>query len=183
MSFLDKLKKKFSANETFDVEETTAAGDIITIVTEDENPKVGDQVNDSEGKPLPDGDVVLKDGSTLVIAGGKIAEIKDAEADPPPPDEEPTMAEMMQSFNAMRKSFDKFQTTYKKDLKESQEGMELIADQVQKFDGRLTTLAKSVTSKKTTYEAEPPAGGKKKNNASGYDPDKVREARENRKKK
>lgn len=182
MSFLDKLKKKFSANETFDVEETTATGEIITIVTEDETPKVGDPVNDSEGKPLPDGDVVLKDGSTLVVAAGKISEMKDAEEEEEDTSEEPTNAEVMQSVNKLSKAFEKFQSTYKKDLKENQDGMELIADQVEKFDNRLTTLAKSVTSKKTTYEAEPPAG-KKKQNASGYDPDKVREARENRKKK
>jgi hypothetical protein len=179
MSFLDKLKKKFSANETFDVEETTATGEIITIVTEDETPKVGDAVNDSEGKPLPDGDVVLKDGSTLVVAAGKIAEIKEAEEDP---SGEPTNAEVMQSVNKLSSAFAKFQTSYKKDMKDNEQALELIADQVQKFDSRVTTLAKSVTSKKTTYEAEPPSG-KKKQNASGYDPDKVREARENRKKK
>lgn len=182
MSFLDKLKKKFSANDTFDVEETTATGEIITIVTEDETPKVGDVVNDSEGKPLADGDVVLKDGSTLVIADGKIAEIKEAEGDPAPSDDEPTLAEVMQGVNTLSAAFGKFQKTYAKDLKENQDGMELLADQVSKFDARVTTLAKSVTSKNKEYSAEPPAP-KKKFNQSGYDPDKVREEREKRKKK
>ena len=181
MSFLDKLKKKFSANDTFDVNETTAAGDIITIVTEDETPKVGDAVKDSEGKPLADGDTVLKDGSTLVIEGGKITEIKEAEEEEDPePSEEPTLAEVMQSVNSLATTFGKFQKTYQKDLKENQDGLELIADQVSKFDARVTTLAKSVTSKKTEYSAETPPA-KKKFNQSGYDPDKVREAREARK--
>lgn len=179
MSFLDKLKKKFSTNETFDVNETTATGDIITIVTEDETPKVGDTVNDAEGKPLADGDTVLKDGSTLVIVDGKISEIKEAVSDPSD-DEEPTLAEVMQGVNTLSTAFGKFQTAYKKDLKENQGAIELIADQVSKFDARVTTLARSVTSKKTTYSAEPPAP--KKINESGYDPDKAREAREKRKK-
>ena len=179
MSFLDKLKKKFSTNETFDVNETTATGDIITIVTEDETPKVGDPVNDAEGKPLTDGDTVLKDGSTLVIVDGKISEIKEAASDPSD-DEEPTLAEVMQGVNTLSTAFGKFQTAYKRDLKENQGAIELIADQVSKFDARVTTLARSVTSKKTTYSAEPAAP--KKINESGYDPDKAREAREKRKK-
>lgn len=179
MSFLDKLKKKFSTDATFDVNETTAAGDIITIVTEDETPKVGDAVNDSEGAPLADGDTVLKDGSTLVIADGKISEIKEAEEEEGDGDE-PTIGEVMHSVSALATSFSKFQSSYKKDLKENQQGLELIADQVTKFDSRVTALARSITSRKTTYGAEIPPS-KKKHSASGYDPDKVREAREARK--
>lgn len=178
MSFLEKLKKKFSAKETFDVEDTTAAGDIVTVRTEDESPKVGDPVVDAEGKPVADGDLTMKDGSVWVIEGGAIAEIKETEEEEQEPTEEPTNTEVMQSVNKLSKAFEKFQTSYKKDLQENQKGIEIVADELSKFEKKFETLAKSVKSKSKTYESEQPP---KSSTKSGYDPDKVREAREARK--
>lgn len=179
MSFLDKLKKKFNTeeNETFDVEETLADGTIVTVKTENETPQAGDAVVDEDGKPLEDGEKTVKDGKIWVIADGKISEIKDAEDDGEG-DEEPTPAEMMSAINGLTQSFNAFKTQYKKDLKESQDGIELVATT---FEAQLKEVKKNIKSKAPDYKSEQ----KKKENefsASGYDPDKVREAREAQKK-
>lgn len=70
----------------FDVDLTLANGDIITVVTEAEEPAVGDKVKqktdggeDAE-KPLADGNYLLKDERTLVVEGGVIKEIKQKES-------------------------------------------------------------------------------------------------------
>jgi hypothetical protein len=70
----------------FDVDLTLANGDIITVVTEADEPAVGDKVKqktdggeDAE-KPLADGDYLLKDERTLVVEGGVIKEIKEKES-------------------------------------------------------------------------------------------------------
>ncbi|CAL2085124.1 hypothetical protein [Tenacibaculum sp. 190524A02b] len=151
MSFLDKLKKKFSNEETFDIEETTATGDVVKVITEGEKAKVGDSVVDEEGKPIADGDLVIKDGSTWVIANGTIEEIKEAESEEGA--EEPTIAQVMQGVNNLSNSFNQFKSQYKKDLKENEGAIELVADQVEKFNTRLTTLARSVKSK--NYDVPP----------------------------
>ena len=60
----------------------------------DEDLKVGDQVfiEDAEGNrtPAEDGDYVTDDNKTIVVADGKVAEIKDPEVDVEPSEEEPT---------------------------------------------------------------------------------------------
>lgn len=70
----------------FDIDLTLANGDIITVETEAEEPTVGDKVKQkTDGgeeveKPLADGEYLLKDGRTLIVAGGVIKEIKEKEA-------------------------------------------------------------------------------------------------------
>ena len=60
----------------------------------DEDLKVGDQVyiEDAEGNrtPAEDGDYVTDDNKTIVVTDGKVAEIRDPEADVEPTEEEPT---------------------------------------------------------------------------------------------
>lgn len=60
----------------------------------DEDLKVGDLVfiEDAEGNrtPAEDGDYVTDDNKTIVVADGKVAEIKDPEVDVEPTEEEPT---------------------------------------------------------------------------------------------
>lgn len=167
MSFLNKLKKKFSNEDTFDIEETTATGDIVKVITDGEKPKKGDKVVDSDDKPVEDGDLLIKDGSTWVIVDGAIDEIKEAEEERE--DDEPTITEVMQGVNALTKSFNQFKSKYEKDLKENQESIELVAGEVEKFNTKFKNLAKTVKSSK--YEAPPaePTGGKKKGQKSLYD--------------
>lgn len=179
MSFLDKLKKKFGAKESFDIEETLADGSIITITTEDEKPKEGDSVSKEDGGPVEDGDHITKDGSTISTEGGVITAIVPAEEEEEggDDDEEPTPAEMMSAMNDLTESFNAFRTQYGKDLKESQDAIELVHEDL---DKRFKTLAASVTGKQAPdYKAGKPKP-KKKFSESGYDPDKVREAREAR---
>lgn len=170
MSFLNKLKRKFSGSK-FDIDETTAEGDVITILTDNEAPAVGDAVVDEDGVALEDGDVLLKDGTIFVIVNGVIDKIKEGEDEEEADEEDPdevNLVEVMQSVNKLSKMFSRFEKNYKRDLKENQEAISLVAD-------KFSTLARSVKSVRKDYEAE--RGSKKKFNQNGYDPDKAREIR------
>ena len=86
MSFLDKLKKKFSTKEDdkkFDVDLTLATGDMIKVVTENETPQEGDgPVQDADGSVLSDEELLLQDGRTIVTdESGMITEIREPEED------------------------------------------------------------------------------------------------------
>lgn len=181
MKFLEKLKKTFSNNETFDIEETTADGEIVKVTTEDENPKVGDSVTKEDGSSIDDGDLTVKDGTIWVIEGGKISEIKPKEEDTSDDDDvEPTNTEVMQSVNALAETFKTFQTKYAEDNKENQDAIELVATT---FEKKFNNLAKTVKSSSPDYQKNADDGKKKKFSNSNYDADKVREEREKRKNK
>lgn len=183
MSFLDKLKKKFSEKkegETFDIDLTLADGSIVTVVTEAEQPQVGDQVTDDTGAAVGDAEHVLPDGSSIVTVGGAITEIK--EAAPADPAVEPAMQEVMNSVNSLTKSFNTFKTKFESAQKDNEQAFEILGDQVSKFDKRVTDMGKTIKSK---YEAPPAEEGKPKGKTQGYDADAVAEARKkiNEKKK
>jgi hypothetical protein len=181
MKFFDKLKGILGKEKSFDLDITLANGDIVTVVTEGEEPKVGDPVNDASGAPVADGEHLTADGSTIITAEGKITEIKPKEDEPTPPADEPTMSEVMQSVTALAKSFQAFKTQFEADTKETREGVELIAGQFSTLDKRVTDMGKTITSKK--FDAPPGEQSGKKKTEGGYDPDAVREAREKMKSK
>lgn len=178
MDFLKNLKKKIGLQETFDIEETTATGEVVTVKTDDETPKVGDPVTDADGKAVADGDLTIKDGTVWVIEGGKISEIKEAEGnDGDGDEEEPTLSEVMQGVNDLAETLNSFKTQFEDGLKENQDAIELVHDT---FETKFNNLAKTVKSQKPKdYKGDPNKGGNKF--ASGYDPEKVKEAREARK--
>lgn len=182
MSFLDKLKKKFSTKEdTFDLDITLADGSIVTVVTDAEMPQVGDNVVDDAGAPVVDAEYLLPDGSAIVTVGGAITEIKDAPA--PANETEPTLQEVMNSVNAIGKSFSAFKSKFESAQKDNEEAFELLGEQFGKVDKRVTEMGKTVKSKYDVPPVETPE--KKKPAVAGYDADKVAEARKklNEKKK
>ena len=68
----------------------------------DEDLKAGDAifVEDQDGNrtPAPDGDYITSDAKTIVVADGKVAEIKDPEAQvAPDPDPDPELTKMVQT--------------------------------------------------------------------------------------
>lgn len=165
MSFLKKIKGLLG--QTKDIDLTLANGDIVTVITDAEQPTVGDKVVDADGKPVTDGDHLLPDGKTIVTSNGEISEINEPEGDDGNGDEEekeaPTNQEIMQGINTLAKSVKKLQESSQKSTKENQEAIELMAGQIGEIQKKHTTLAKSVKSQ--GYDA-PPAeetGGKKKN--------------------
>lgn len=174
MSFLDKLKKKFSTkDDTFDIDVTLADGSIVTVVTEAEQPQVGDKVVDDAGSPVADAEHLLPDGSAIVTVAGEISEIKEAIATEDN-ETEPTITEVMNSVNALAKSFNSFKKQFDVSQKENEEAFGLIGDQVSQFDKRVSDMGKTITSK---YQAPPAEAGKQKGEVKGYDADKVAEAR------
>ncbi len=137
MSLLKKMKDKFAAkkeDETFDVELTLATGDIVTVVTENEQPQVGDSVTDAEGSAVEDGDHLLSDGRTVVTESGSITEIRDAE------EEEEEGSEEDQNFEALNKKMDAFS----KDIADT---FSLILAKFEAQEKTITNLQKTVKSK------------------------------------
>jgi hypothetical protein len=177
MSILEKMKAKFSKNkvdETFDVDLTLATGDIITVVTEDEQPKVGDAVNDAEGSAVQDGDHLLADGSTIVTVGGLITEIKEAEEEEVPADDEADDA----NFAALNKKFDSF-------AKDVTDTLTLISDKFNAQEKRISNLQKTVKSKSFSVPSKADRKGIKSEGEEDF-ASKIasqREAREDAKKK
>lgn len=179
MNLFDKMKKKFSSKkeeETFDIDLTLADGTIVTVVTEAEEPKVGDEVKDSEGNPVPDAEHMLPDGGSIVTVDGKITEIKEKEAEEG--DDEPTPREVMNSINALSKKFDAFAKNVDKTNKEVEKTFDLLVENHNKLSTKVDSLAKNTKSNYNTPPATPPAG-KKDSTASGYDPEKAAEFRKN----
>ncbi|GLB53052.1 hypothetical protein NBRC110019_20920 [Neptunitalea chrysea] len=172
MNFLEKMRKQFGKPNHFDIDVTTATGEVVTVVTDAEAPAEGDPVIDETGNPVADGELTLKDGSVWVIEEGAITEIKEAEE--APEGEEATIEQVMQSVNSLARSLRSFQKQYRKGLKENQDAIQLVASS---FDHRLNTLSKNVRSVSPDYYADP-YKGKKNKFGSGYDPDRVKEIRE-----
>lgn len=183
MSFLDDLKKKFEGKKegkTFDKDVTLGDGTIITVVTDAEEPKVGDKVVDSTGKPLPnkegepDAKNILPDGSTIVTVDGEITEIIPAPKEGE--EQEPTMAEVMNSVKNLATSFGSFKSKFESAQKDNETAFGILGDQIMAFDKRVTDMGNTITSKK--FDAPPAEDGKPKPKTSGYDADAVAEARE-----
>ena len=85
LSFLDGNSQNVVALDL-----TLEDGTPIVVETEESTIKVGDAVT-INGEPAPDGEHMLSDGSKIVVAGGKIAEIyapeMEASSDEPSTDE------------------------------------------------------------------------------------------------
>lgn len=132
MSFFDKLKRTLSAK--FDVELTLADNSIVTVVTDNEKPQVGDKVNDADGKPVADGEHMLADGSAIVTANGEITDIKEKAAD------EPADPEPSPEFEALKTKFEQFSN-------DTENSIQLIANSISDLNRKFSTLAKSIGSK------------------------------------
>lgn len=175
MSFLDKLKTKFSEKKqgsTFDLDITLADGKIVTVVTDAEQPMVGDKVVDDSGSPVPDNNHLLPDGGTIVTVGGVITELLVAEKSST---DEPTLNEVMNSVKAMTSSFAVFQKSFANTQKENVSAFEMIADEHAKLSTKVETMGKGI--KSANYEI-PPGETQPQKQTSGYDADAVKAARE-----
>ncbi len=142
MNLLKKMKETFGAskveNETFDIELTLATGDMVTVVSESEEPQVGDPVVDADGKAVEDDSHLLGDGRTLVTVGGSITEIMEKEEEEEAEEEESSNEGA--EFAALNKKFDAFS----KDVTAT---LNAIAEGFQKHDKALVNLQKTVKSK------------------------------------
>lgn len=73
--------------EVVNMELSTADGATLTIEREEGDPQVGDAAS-------PDGEHVMPDGSTIVVAGGVITEIRPAEEEEGDEDKDARIAEL-----------------------------------------------------------------------------------------
>ncbi|GIM60549.1 hypothetical protein CAPN008_05990 [Capnocytophaga canis] len=164
MSILKTIRNLVGKKDTFDFDLTLANGDIVTVVTEAEEPQVGDPVKDSEGNPLPDGEHLLPDGKALVTNAGVISEIKEEE-EPAPATEEKTKSD--------------FQALYEQDKEDNAKAMLILAKAFDELKEKFDTLAKGVQSQyQVTEEGKQPAGTKQEKSVFAS----LEELREKRKK-
>ncbi|WP_379964010.1 hypothetical protein [Epilithonimonas sp. UC225_85] len=153
MSLIDKLLGK---SKKKDIEQTLGDGSIVTVITEAQEAKVGDKVNDSDGKPLPDGEALLPDGTKWMIAAGAISEIVPVDENQDPPAEEEAK-EDPEEVTGLKEMFSKFEKSIngrlgkiEKSISESQKEnlgiLEEVAGEVLKVKEAHSLLAKSVKS-------------------------------------
>ena len=72
----------------------------------EEDLKAGDEVfveNEGERQPAPDGEYATEDGKVIVVVDGKVAEIKDPEAEVAPAEEPEEVAELRRQVAALKK--------------------------------------------------------------------------------
>ncbi|WP_321479767.1 ATP-dependent Clp protease proteolytic subunit [uncultured Bacteroides sp.] len=81
--------------EVVDMELSTADGDTLTIEREEGEPQVGDVAS-------PDGEFVMPDGSTIVVADGAITEIRPAEDEETDDEKDARIAQLEQELEAAR---------------------------------------------------------------------------------
>ena len=154
MSLFKKLKEQFGSkeeNKTFDVDLTLATGAIVTVVTEDEQPKVGDPVQDDSGSAVADGEHLLQDGRTIVTEGGNITEIREAEEDEQE-EENGDGGEGENNFDTLSKQIAGMREDFSA-------AMTMVSDQFSEHNKSISALQKTVKSQK--FEA-PSKGERKK---------------------
>lgn len=131
MGILDKVKSKLGLTAQKNLDVTDATGQIITVVTDGNEPQAGDEVQIG-GAAAPDGEYTFPDGSKWKVVGGKIESITSAApadtqpADPTPPADPAAMKavqEMEIKFKSEMESFFKKQdekmTAFQKEVSES----------------------------------------------------------------
>ena len=77
MEFFKQFKNLMGFKASLEL--TTATGDIVDVLTDAQEPAIGDEINDKEGNLMPDGKHLMADGSSIVTADSKITEILSAD--------------------------------------------------------------------------------------------------------
>ncbi len=149
MSILKQVKKSLGISKDIDL--TLANGDIVSVITENETPQAGDAVVDADGNALADGEHLLPDGGKMVVAEGKISEMKEPETEGDDPDDE-------------NKAIAEIKSTMQGIVKENKE----LKDAVVLLTETVTTLQKSV---KSSFKVDKGEGGQsvyKQENADDF---------------
>lgn len=134
MNFLEKIKKNLQGKK--DVNLTLAEGEIVTVVTENEAPAVGDAINDESGAALADGEYVDSEGNIIVVADGKITEWKAPEEEEE--EEEPTTEGALSAENVQE---------LLKSSRDNAAALQLLSEELGTLKSNMSILQRSVQSK------------------------------------
>lgn len=153
MGLLQKLKKNIFGR-TNDIDITLADGSMVTVVTENEVPAVGDPVVDSEGQPVPDGEHVDAEENVIVTEGGIITEIRPKvdEAEEEEEAEQSTDETVGEQLQQVMARLDSMEKNINEGIQINAENIELVAKAVDKNTKNHKTLAKTI---KTDYKPTP----------------------------
>ena len=179
MSILKSIKK--SLGLTKDIDLTLATGDMVTVITDAEQPQEGDRVVDQDGNDVPDADHMVTggdfDGYTITTVGGEITNVVEPEEEEP----EETMDEATEAAvqKAVSKAIKEFEKSLNEKIdsrfKENEGALEIIAKGFKELKENHQTLAKSVKGADFT----PPPSEKQEGEVSLKE--KVEQARQARK--
>lgn len=140
-SLTDKIKSALGITFSKNIDVTDATGKILTVVTEANDPMVGDEVQ-IDGAAAPDGEYLFPDGSKWNIVGGKIESITPAVAEPAPDE---TIVEEVKSLQnelkALKEEMNSLKSTFTETQKDTEEA--------------LVTFAKSVKSEYVPKQRQP----------------------------
>lgn len=136
MERLNSALKALKGSEIQNADFATADGSTLQIELTGEEPAQGDSVS-VDGQPAADGEYKLADGKTIVVAGGKITEVKPAEV------EEPADNEIAATVNALGETVTALTetvTAIKNKQQEDSAAMNKIAESLEAI-GTLTASA------------------------------------------
>lgn len=137
MDIIKKVMRTFSSRMK-DLELSLADGSAhLVILTEGNEPCVGDQVRDDGGNSVEDGVYLLSDGSSLTVQQGKIAAI----------DEPESTDETTEQIKALRVELAQMKQEHKKNQLELTEALSLIVENYKVMKGKYETLARNVKGK------------------------------------
>ncbi|MDI9256322.1 hypothetical protein [Flavobacterium sedimenticola] len=182
MSKPDFFKKLFGKKpeNKFDIDVTLADGSIVTVKTDAEQPKEGDEVVDDTGEPVGDDTHLLPDGGSIETVDGKITKINPAPAGDPPadPPAEPTMQEVMNSVAELGRKFETFSKKLENSVEGTDESLKLVAQELKTFQTETKKKFENIKSSYDVPPATPPAPRGSGEGRKGYDPDAAKEFRE-----
>lgn len=128
MGLFSKVKSLFSGDQK-DVQHTDVNGQILTVITDNDTPQEGDEVQ-IDGAPAADGEYTFPDGSKWMVTGGKIETITPAAEENPPANPE-TPVEASKEVAQLRKELATMKSALEKRIedleKEVEESFEFIS--------------------------------------------------------
>ncbi len=164
MNLLNKIKNMLGENEK-EISLTLADGEMITVISDTEEPKEGDEVKDKDGNKLSDGTYLFKENKNYALADRTKFEVKSGKIEkitPPEPDKQNSdLSEMETRMSAL----EDLVKTQNKVLKE-------LAANIDVNEQKILNVKKLITSK--NYDLPTKAS---KNLSSKNEEEKTKESR------
>lgn len=150
---ISDLKEKFFPKQKGTLQVTTADGTVLNVDDSDDSgtPAVGDNVV-IDGNANPDGTYVMPDGSSIMVAEGKISEITAVKVDDQPPATPDTPAPAKSDAEILELKAENEKLTA--ELKEKSDALEALNQKVEETQKAFTDFKNTITSKYKPEETE-----------------------------
>ena len=153
MKFLEKIKNTLGISKDIDL--TLTDGSIITVVTDAQEPAIGDPVRDSDGNPLADGDYTLPDKRIISVMDGAISNIAEPGEEAEEEGKEDSVVSQEQGQANALEALKKQMKEHNKGLKELEETITMVAMQVVQIQRSFIQFKKTISPDKYTAPKTP----------------------------